>query len=128
MKAHRAADYLEHMLEAAQQACLYMEGLEKADFLNDKRTQQAVILNLVILGEAVTKLLGQDEAFTASYPQVPWRNMKGMRNRLAHGYFDINLEVVWDTVHTALPALLAQLPAIRDAALAADGDENSGAR
>ena len=51
--------------------------------------------------------------------------MKGMRNRLAHGYFDINLDVVWDTVQTALPSLLAQLPAIRDAALAANGDNNS---
>jgi uncharacterized protein with HEPN domain len=127
MTVHRVADYLNHMLEAAQQACLYVEGLKKADFLDDKRTQQAVILNLVILGEAVTKLLNQDEAFAVRHPQVPWRSMKGMRNRLAHGYFDINLDVVWDTVQTALPGLLAQLPAIRDAALEADGDNDSGA-
>lgn len=120
MTAHRAADYLVHMLEAARQACLYVEGLEKADFLEDKRTQQAVILNLVILGEAVTKLFNQDEAFAVRHPQVPWRSMKGMRNRLAHGHFDINLDVVWDTVQTALPGLLAQLPALWDVALAAD--------
>lgn len=125
MTLHRTADYLDHMLEAAQQACLYVEGLEKADFLDDKRTQQAVILNLLILGEAVTKLLNQDEPFAARYPQVPWRSMKGMRNRLAHGYFDINLDVVWDTVRTALPSLLAQLPAIQDAAKAAN-DNDSG--
>ena len=50
--------------------------------------------------------------------------MKGMRNRLAHGYFDINLDVVWDTVQTALPRLLAQLPAIRDAAMAANNDSS----
>ncbi len=55
------------MLEAAQQACIYMEGLDKADFLKDRRTQQAVILNLVILGEAVTKLLSQYEPFAARY-------------------------------------------------------------
>lgn len=125
MTAHRLADYLDHILEAAQQACLYVEGLEKADFLDDKRTQQAVILNLVILGEAVTKLLSQDETFAARHPQVPWRSMKGMRNRLAHGYFDINLDVVWDTVQTALPSLLAQLPEIRDAAIAAIGNDGS---
>lgn len=119
MTAHRLADYLDHMLEAAQQACLYVEGLEKSDFLEDKRTQQAVILNLVILGEAVTKLLNQDETFAVRYPQVPWRSIKGMRNRLAHGYFEINLDVVWDTVQTALPRLVAQLPAIRDATLGA---------
>ena len=125
MSTHNLADYLDHMLEAARQACLYVEGLDKADFLDDKRTQQAVILNLVILGEAVTKLLSQHEPFTAHYPQVPWRSMKGMRNRLAHGYFDINLEVVWDTVQTALPSLVAQLPAIRVAALASDNHNGS---
>lgn len=126
MSAHHLADYLDHMLEAAQQACIYVKGLGKADFLEDRRTQQAVILNLVILGEAVTKLLSQYEPFAARYPQVPWRSMKGMRNRLAHGYFDINLEVVWDTVQTALPGLLAQLPAIRDAEIAANGSHDSG--
>lgn len=126
MTIHRTADYLDHMLEAAQQACSYLEGLEKADFMEDKRTQQAVILNLLILGEAVTKLLSQDEPFVALHPQVPWRSMKGMRNRLAHGYFDINLDVVWDTVQTALPSLLAQLPAIRDAAMIANDNHEAG--
>lgn len=123
--SHRLIDYLNHMLEAARQACLYVETMNKADFLSDRRTQQAVILNLVILGEAVTKLLSQHEAFAARYPQVPWRSMKGMRNRLAHGYFDINLDVVWDTAQTALPDLLAQLPAIRDAVMA-DNPNSSG--
>lgn len=126
MTPHRLADYLDHMLDAAQQACVYLEGMDKADFLADKRTQQAVILNLVILGEAVTKLLSQHESFAAHYPQVPWRSMKGMRNRLAHGYFDINLDVVWATVKTALPGLLAQLPAIRAAAIAANGRPDAG--
>ena len=123
--SHRLIDYLDHMLEAARQACLYVETMNKADFLSDRRTQQAVILNLLILGEAVTKLLSQHEAFAARYPQVPWRSMKGMRNRLAHGYFDINLDVVWDTAQTALPDLLAQLPAIRDAVMA-DNPNSSG--
>lgn len=126
MTLHRTVDYLDHMLEAAQQARAYLEGLKKEDFLEDKRTQQAVILNLLILGEAVTKLLSQDEPFVAQYPQVPWRSMKGMRNRLAHGYFDINLDVVWDTVQMALPGLLAQLPAIREAAMTANGSHDSG--
>ncbi len=126
MTIHRTADYLDHMLDAAQQAYLYVEGLEKADFLDDKRTQQAVILNLVILGEAVAKLLSQDEPFAARHPQVPWRSMKGMRNRLAHGYFDINLDVVWDTVQMALPSLLAQLPAIQDAAKAENHNDSGG--
>ena len=51
--------------------------------------------------------------FVRTHPEVPWRSMRGMRNRIAHGYFDINLDLVWDTVQTALPALLKQLPAVR---------------
>lgn len=124
MTLHRTTDYLEHMLEAAQQACGYLEGLDKAGFLKDKRTQQAVILNLVILGEAVTKLINHDQPFVDFYPDVPWRSMKGMRNRLAHGYFDIDLNVVWETVQIALPRLLVQLPPIQNAARAANKDSS----
>jgi uncharacterized protein with HEPN domain len=90
----RLPDYFDQMLEATQLACGYVEGMSKADFLADKRTQQAVILNLVIIGEVVTKLLKDHTEFLEQYPTVPWRSMKGMRNRIAHGYFDINLDVV----------------------------------
>ncbi|MCK9396849.1 MAG: DUF86 domain-containing protein [Methylobacter sp.] len=112
MNENRLHDYLEHMLEAAQQACEYTEGLDKNDFITDKRTQQAVILNLVIIGEAATKLLKDYEQFPDLHPDIPWRSMKGMRNRIAHGYFEINLDVVWDTVQTALPQPLERLPDI----------------
>jgi uncharacterized protein with HEPN domain len=81
-----------------------------------QETQQAVILNLIIVGEAATKLLKDHGAFLEQHPELPWRNMKGMRNRVAHGYFDINLDMVWDTVQTALPELLDRLPAVRKAA------------
>ena len=53
--------------------------------------------------------MDQHAEFASLYPEVPWRSMRGMRNRIAHGYFDINLDVVWDTVRTALPELLKQL-------------------
>ena len=117
---HRLVDYLDDMVDAAQQACAYVDGLDKAGFIADRRTQQAVILNLMILGEAATRLLNRHSEFAARHPQVPWQSMRGMRNRLAHGYFDIDVDVVWDTVQTSLPALLMQLPLIRDAATSGD--------
>lgn len=113
MSEHRLPDYLDHMQQAATDACGFVEGLAKEDFLGDKRTQQAVIMSLIIIGEAVTKVMDECAEFTQAHAQVPWRNMRGMRNRIAHGYFDINLDVVWDTVQTALPELLKQLPAVR---------------
>jgi uncharacterized protein with HEPN domain len=85
----------------------------KVDFLEDKRTQQAVIMSLIILGEAATKVMDGYAEFTLTHPEIPWRSMRGMRNRIAHGYFDINLDVVWDTVQTALPDLLSKLTSVR---------------
>jgi uncharacterized protein with HEPN domain len=116
MTDNRLSDYLARMEQATQRACDYTDGMTKEDFLADTRTQQAVIMNLMIMGEIVTKLLQDHAAFLVTHNQVPWRSMKGMRNRIAHGYFDINLDVVWDTVQTALPELLRQWPDIRKAA------------
>jgi len=113
MTPNRLPDYLDHMLEATTLACGYVQGMDRATFEQDKRTQQAVILNLILIGEEATKILKDHEAFALARPQLPWRAMKGMRNRIAHGYFEINLDVVWDTVQTALPALREQLRALR---------------
>lgn len=116
MKPERLVDYLVHIEQAAADACSFVDGMSRQVFLTDKRTQQAVVLSLMVIGEAATKLLAQHSAFLAQHPALPWASMKGMRNRIAHGYFDINPDVVWDTVQTALPGLLQQLPAIRAAA------------
>lgn len=120
MNENRLPDYLDHMQQAATDACGFVEGLGKADFLVDKRTQQAVIMSLIILGEAATKVMDGYADFIQAHPEVPWRSMRGMRNRIAHGYFDINLDVVWETVQAALPELLKQLPDVRD-----DADDES---
>ncbi|MCM2380110.1 HepT-like ribonuclease domain-containing protein [Pseudomonas marginalis] len=110
MTANRLEDYLNHIRQAATDAITFVDGLSKEDFLEDRRTQQAVIMSLIIIGEASTKIMDQHPDFAAGHSQVPWRSMRGMRNRIAHGYFDINLDVVWDTIQSALPDLLARLP------------------
>ena len=120
MTVSRIPDYLDHMFEAATRACAFVEGMAKQQFLSDVRTQQAVVMSLFIIGEAATKIMDRYPEFIQQHPTVPWRNMRGMRNRIGHGYFDINLDVVWDTVQTALPALLGQLPAIRAGAANTD--------
>ncbi|NII10995.1 DUF86 domain-containing protein [Oleiagrimonas sp. C23AA] len=113
MSDNRLGDYLDHMRQAAADACGFVDGLSKDDFLADKRTQQAVVMSLIIMGEAATKVMDGYAEFTQAHLEVPWRSMRGMRNRIAHGYFDINLDVVWETVQTALPDLLQQLRAAR---------------
>jgi uncharacterized protein with HEPN domain len=110
----RYADYLAHMLDAIRQARGYVEGLTKQDFLDDRKTQDAVILKLLVLGEVAAQIVNECPDFAGRHPEVPWKEMRGMRNRMAHGYFDTNLDIVWDTLHGSLPDLedkIAQIPA-----------------
>ncbi|MGH8114422.1 MAG: HepT-like ribonuclease domain-containing protein [Rhodanobacteraceae bacterium] len=100
------------MLDAIQPALGYVSGFDKERFLRDRRTQQAVVMNLVVIGEAATKLVERHPDFVPAQPSIPWNSMRGMRNRLAHGYFDIDLDVVWDTLQHDLPALERQLHAL----------------
>ncbi len=113
MNENRLPDYLDHIQQAATEACSFIDGLSKGDFLKDKRTQNAVIMSLIVVGEAATKIMDRYNNFAQAHPEVPWPSMRGMRNRIAHGYFEINLDVVWDTVQTALPELLKQLSTVR---------------
>ena len=113
MNRNRLPDYVDHIQQAAGDVCSFVQGLAKDDFLADKRTQQAVIMSLMTIGEAATKAMEGYAAFTQAHPEVPWRNMRGMRNRMAHGYFDIDLHVVWETTQEWVPELLKQLPAVR---------------
>lgn len=114
MSENRLSDYLDHIQQAAADACSFIDGLSKEDFLADKRTQSAVVMCLVVIGEAATKVMDRYPEFTDRHLAVPWRNMRGMRNRIAHGYFEINLDVVWETVKAALPELLERLRAVRE--------------
>ena len=112
MTISRLPDYLAHMRQAIADAQSFTEGMAQPDFEQDKRTQQAVVMSLIVLGEAATKVMDKYPEFAAQHAVIPWHNMRGMRNRIAHGYFDIDLGVVWDTLQTALPALKVQLCAI----------------
>jgi len=113
MSENRLPDYLEHLHQAAVDARSFVDGMPKEAFLNDKRTQRAVIMSLIIIGEAATKVMDGHSRFIQAHPEVPWSSMRNMRNRMAHGYFDINLDIVCETVQAWLPMLLDQLPAVR---------------
>ena len=114
---------LEHMFESASRAVSYLDGISLEAFLHDTRTQAAVAMNLINVGEAVTKLLRHHAELTDRYPQVRWRSMLAMRNRIALGYTDLDFHVVWETVTTSLPDLLEALPPILRDASAASGPQ-----
>ena len=98
---------LAEMYEAASRAASYVEGMSKADFLQDTRTQEAIAMNLINIGEGASRILRLHSDVAASYPQILWQEMIGMRNRIAHGYNDIDMDVVWDTANGTLLDFIA---------------------
>jgi uncharacterized protein with HEPN domain len=98
-----------HMVEAAEQALAFVAGRERADLDRDPMLRLALARTVEVLGEAAAKV---SEAGRAELPAVPWAPIVGMRNRLIHAYFDINRDILWDTVELALPRLLRQLKPI----------------
>lgn len=105
----RVGDYQGHILQAINRIRRYTQGISQAEFLEDEKGQDAVIRNLEIIGEAANKILTEYPEFAAQHSDIPWEVAYGMRNRLVHGYFEINLEVVWRTVQISLPKLEYQI-------------------
>jgi uncharacterized protein with HEPN domain len=101
----RDEDYLNHVLDAISSIESYVEDGETA-FMYERKTQDAVIRNLEIIGEAVNKLSSN---LQASHPDIPWADIVGMRNRLIHGYLTVDLNVVWSTVEEVLPSFKTKI-------------------
>ncbi|MFC7461251.1 DUF86 domain-containing protein [Hydrogenophaga defluvii] len=108
----RTPDYLSHIAEAIALIQTYTAGMDASDFLGDRKTQDAVIRNLEIIGEACRNVLKHDPAFAQLHTQVPWGFAYEMRNALAHGYFTVDLPIVWTTVTHDLPTLGVQVQAL----------------
>ena len=105
--------YIEQMMRAAEELLIFVDGTTKDQFLQDVVRQRAVGMNLLIIGEAAAQLVEKFPDFTTAHPEMAWAEMRGMRNRIAHGYLSINLDIVWSTVMQAVPQLLTQLRALR---------------
>jgi uncharacterized protein with HEPN domain len=102
----RDAALLFDMLLAARDARGFVEGLDGAAFLASRLHQNATIRSLEIIGEAAGKV---SAATQAAHPEIPWREITGMRHRLIHGYGEVRLDLVWMVLHDRLAPLIAKL-------------------
>lgn len=100
---------LRHMLDAVVEALEFIEGRKREELDENRMLSHALVRLLEIVGEAAT---GVSDEFHTMHPGLPWKQMIGMRNRLIHGYFDMDLDILWQTVVSDLPALRVQLEAI----------------
>jgi len=95
-----------HIVAAARQAVAFLAGGDLGGFLQDEKTQSAVLHQLLVLGEAVKRL---SEPFRAQNPDVPWRKVAGLRDVLIHEYDTVDVEEVWRTVSVDLPEIILKL-------------------
>ena len=104
----RPADlFLDDIRESIARIERYTVGLERAGFEADEKTVDAVVRNLEIIGEAARQL---PEEFTRRNLQIEWRKIAGLRNRIVHDYFGLDLEIIWQIIRSDLPALKRELP------------------
>ena len=110
MSKHDAV-YLNHILDAIDQIESYTADLNYEAFSQDRLIQDGVIRRLEIIGEACRKLSTELRTQNAD---LPWKQIMGLRNRLIHAYFDVNLGIIWDVVQADIPPLKAQIRTLLD--------------
>ena len=97
---------LEDMLDAIQQIGSYTTGMDDDSFSKDRKTQDAVVRNLEIIGEAAGRL---PDPFREEHSDIPWALVRGLRNRIVHAYFGVDLQLIWEVIRDDLPTLRSQL-------------------
>ncbi|MGI2031423.1 HepT-like ribonuclease domain-containing protein [Rhizobium panacihumi] len=105
--------YVKQMETSGVDACNFVEGMSRDAFLKNVLVQRAVGMSLLMLGEAVVRLAREYPEVLVDHPSIPWAEIQGLRHRIAHGYFDIDLSIVWETTQASLPDLIGQLQALR---------------
>lgn len=100
---------LQHMLDAANEALTFIQSRIRADLDNDRMLVLSLVRELEIIGEAASNVSRATRSLSSG---IPWQDITGMRNRLIHAYFDVDLDTVWNTVTKDLPVLKAELEKI----------------
>jgi uncharacterized protein with HEPN domain len=108
----RLADYQAHILEAIDRIQRYTDDINEVGFIENKMIQDAVIRNFEVIGEASRNIEREHPDFAAAHPELPLLYAYEMRNALAHGYFNVDLAIVWKTIENDLPELQREVQAL----------------
>jgi uncharacterized protein with HEPN domain len=109
MKDRELRDYINDLIEACEDILSFTKGMSYSDFAGDKKTVNAAIRSLEVIGEATKKL---PASFRDNYPNIPWKQMAGMRDKLIHEYFGIDKQMVWQAIERHIPYILPQIKKI----------------
>ena len=122
----RLTAYLEHIVEAIQRIERYSENMDKTMFEASELVQDAIIRNIEVVGEAANNVLKHHPDFAATHSGLPWGKAYGTRNALAHGYYQVDLDIVWNTVTNILPSLRGDIEVLLDSM--GDNDKPAASR
>lgn len=100
---------IQHIIDAAREALSFVRDIDQENFSKNRMMILSVIKEIEIIGEAASKLSDETKL---KYLDIPWKDIVGMRNRLIHGYFDVDVKLVWNTTKINLPPLVSSLEAI----------------
>jgi uncharacterized protein with HEPN domain len=109
----RLSDYLTHILKAIKRIEEYVSDIDELNFLGNSLVQDAVIRNFEIIGEASNNIYKRFPEFVAAHPEIALASAYEMRNAVAHGYFKVDFEIIWKTIHRELPGFHAQIQEVR---------------
>jgi len=96
-------DYIQDILDSIDEIYVFIGQMSREEFLNDRKTVKAVLRNLEIVGEAAKKI---PPPLRDKYPDIPWKKMAGLRDKLIHEYFGVDLEIIWQLIKEELPGIL----------------------
>ena len=103
-------DLLDDILICMEKIQSYLNGLTYEQFANDSKTQDAIIRNIEIIGEATKHL---SDTIKSRYNHIPWKEIAGTRDRLIHGYFGVNIDIIWEIATIDIPILKAKIEKIK---------------
>jgi len=102
MKRKDYSDYLQDILDSINDTDVFVKGISFEDFLKDKKSVNAVIRSIEVIGEAAKKI---PHSMRKDFPDIPWKKMAGMRDKLIHEYFGVDLEIIWEVIKKDLPSI-----------------------
>lgn len=116
MSNFRLVEYIEHIAQYAQEILDFSKGVSESIFKRERMIQQAICMNVITIGEIAASIQRKYPDFVDTNHTLPWREMAQTRHKMVHGYHEIDLGIIWDTVQNDIPLVVQAIPIVLEEA------------